>query len=317
MSFPYPENFMVGSFIFELRFLQQTEFDSYPGHLFRSVIGKALHDMHCYKSNVDCADCALNSRCVYAILHEAPFSHDIELNFGMSKTNYPKPFMMTPLIKEPFLVRKEEMLTIDVVMVGQSSGFINEVIRAFVMAGRNGIGKKRDKFELISVKNGVSEKTLFLQGDFLEREVDLVAFSGSFEQGLCDVMFDFYTPVRLLKDKKVLNNITFCDIWKNVVKRASVFCSLYGGSIQNSDMIVESIEISKKVKSIESSLYFVKHERYSASQKKSLPLSGMAGRVVFSGVDRGFLPLLNAGAFLRLGKGATSGLGKYDLFVKI
>ncbi len=42
----------------------------------------------------------------------------------------------------------------------------------------------------------------------------------------------------------------------------------------------------------------------------------MRDDLVFSDVDRRFLPILKMGEFIHIGKGLTSGLGSYSLYMR-
>jgi CRISPR/Cas system endoribonuclease Cas6 (RAMP superfamily) len=54
-------------------------------------------------------------------------------------------------------------------------------------------------------------------------------------------------------------------------------------------------------------------ERWSSRQQKRLDVSGLVGRVTFSGLDNFAWGLLRIGEHLHVGKNTTCGLGKYQI----
>lgn len=316
--FPYPENFMAAKYDFNIRFRADSFFETFPGPFFRSVLGMVLRDNYCSSRELICKDCEKRGACVYALLHEAPFDREIDLDFEMSKTNYPKPFFITPTATPPYRFGSDNrQMTIEVTLIGKCAGCIREVIHAFITAGNYGVGKNRYRFDLTSVADTVHKKPLFENSEYLSD--DIFMYSVEPEADEFDRVYigvEFLTPVRLQRNRKLIKEITFFDIWKTIVKRVAVLSAVYGGRIANSAGITETIEMAKQIVCAENRLRYSNLERYSSSQKRVVPLDGMTGRLFFADVPRGFLPVLKTGEIIHIGKGLTSGLGKFRVMVK-
>jgi CRISPR/Cas system endoribonuclease Cas6 (RAMP superfamily) len=54
-------------------------------------------------------------------------------------------------------------------------------------------------------------------------------------------------------------------------------------------------------------------ERYSSRQEQRINMGGFVGEITFEGDLRPFMPLIEAGEVLHVGKGTAFGLGRYEV----
>jgi CRISPR/Cas system endoribonuclease Cas6 (RAMP superfamily) len=54
-------------------------------------------------------------------------------------------------------------------------------------------------------------------------------------------------------------------------------------------------------------------QRYSGRQEQKINMGGFVGDITYEGNLNPFLPLIQAGEILHVGKGATFGLGRYEM----
>ncbi|HPA57792.1 MAG TPA: hypothetical protein PLT70_10235, partial [bacterium] len=196
--FPYPQNFMAGIYDFTVVFRKNSEFESYPGPFFRSVFGKVMREKFCTEGDTKCMLCSKNKICAYSILHEAPFDKKIELEFGISQTNLPKPFFMTPITEYPCKYKAGESMNVEVVFIGNSIKYLKEAVSCFVQAGNCGIDKNRYKFDLLSISDSISKKNIYEKGKYSsEKMVMYSAQTEKDEMELTSVGIHFLTPLRL------------------------------------------------------------------------------------------------------------------------
>lgn len=73
------------------------------------------------------------------------------------------------------------------------------------------------------------------------------------------------------------------------------------------------IEQANTIKTEQSALEWREWERYSTRQKTSMLLGGFQGSITFAGDLQPFLPMLLLGTHVHVGKGATFGLGQYEI----
>lgn len=70
---------------------------------------------------------------------------------------------------------------------------------------------------------------------------------------------------------------------------------------------------SEAIRLVESHIAPYDWERYSNRQRTRMKLGGVVGTATYAGDLAPFLPLLSLGEWLHVGKGATFGLGKYQI----
>ena len=71
------------------------------------------------------------------------------------------------------------------------------------------------------------------------------------------------------------------------------------------------IAAAEQIETVSSSLQWYDWERYSARQDTRMKLGGVLGQVTYQGDLQPFLPLLQLGSWVHVGKGTSFGLGKY------
>ena len=76
----------------------------------------------------------------------------------------------------------------------------------------------------------------------------------------------------------------------------------------------ELLNQARKIKTLDEYWREVPFIRYSMNQKDGkLKLSSRTGWILYEGDLSSFVPILEAGKYLRVGKGATIGFGHYDI----
>ena len=77
----------------------------------------------------------------------------------------------------------------------------------------------------------------------------------------------------------------------------------------------ELLEQARKVKTVDEYWREIPFTRYSMNQEKGkLELPSREGWILYEGDLTDFVPILEAGKYLRIGKGATIGFGHYEVF---
>ena len=71
------------------------------------------------------------------------------------------------------------------------------------------------------------------------------------------------------------------------------------------------IAAAEQVQIASSHLWWYDWERYSTRQDTRMKLGGVLGQVTYTGDVQPFLPLLQLGTYVHVGKGTSFGLGKY------
>ena len=76
------------------------------------------------------------------------------------------------------------------------------------------------------------------------------------------------------------------------------------------------IEESKKVKVVDLKIHWVENTRFSYRQERDISMGGVSGSIEFTGDIDPFMPFLEIGEYLHVGKGTAFGLGKIRSIIK-
>jgi len=209
-------------------------------------------------------------------------------------------------------------------LVGRAIGYFPYfvfVLRELEASGL-GSGRKQGKgrFELVGVEVLPSEGVpvpLFDRQKGTLRSYDVVRTGREFEERAKAfdsrfVTVEFQTPVRLVHEKRLVREMEFHLLFRNLLRRISALIRLHCGNTLDVDYRA-LIAASERVATISSRNRWSDHERYSARQRAEVPMGGITGFVRFEGELEPFLPFLVAGEVLHVGKGCVMGLGQYRL----
>jgi hypothetical protein len=112
----------------------------------------------------------------------------------------------------------------------------------------------------------------------------------------------------------VQSQVSFQDLIRALLRRLSSLSYFHCGS----ELVLDFkglIAGAAAWETVESNLHWQGQGRFSGRQRQEIDMSGVAGTVVYRGPDgdtlEPYLPLLAAGEWVHVGKGAVMGLGKY------
>ncbi|MGB9722085.1 MAG: CRISPR system precrRNA processing endoribonuclease RAMP protein Cas6 [bacterium] len=126
------------------------------------------------------------------------------------------------------------------------------------------------------------------------------------------ISIEFQTPTRIVQQGEVVRNPEFRKIVPNLLRRIYLLSYFHCNETFNIDFS----NLLKKATTIKTKLEFFKFqhwERYSGRQKKSVPMDGFIGTVIYEGDLSPFYPYLKAGEVLHIGKNTAFGMGKYRI----
>lgn len=128
---------------------------------------------------------------------------------------------------------------------------------------------------------------------------------------LCKPFFD--TPLRIVSGDKLFDKLPFDTFIQFLIRRISLLTKAYT-DFQLEWKEEELLNQARKIKTLDEYWREVPFIRYSMNQKDGkLKLSSRTGWILYEGDLSGFVPILEAGKYLRVGKGATIGFGHYDI----
>jgi len=288
----------------------------------RGAFGTRLKRTACtqYRSGGVCQDCLLKNVCIYSYIFENHFNID---GNSLDIAEPPHPFiLMAPFNKTPVLYPKGSSLQWNLNVFGSR---INEIIPYIILTaekmGSAGLGRDRGKFlidNIIALANNDAHvvyhnanKTLKLPLPTIKLDINAV---------VCDqvkkVRLRFLTPVRIKRQGDYIKEANFYDIIVNIYRRYSLIVKYYQQDQPDVKVNKTLLEKAKEIKIIESDLRWKAYSRYSGRQKRRMALGGFIGEMVVTGDLSQFLPLINIGTLINVGKSTSFGFGNMEYIIE-
>lgn len=293
------------------------------GSTLRGAFGYALKAISCCVPHKNCQICFLSTACLYTSVFE-PTSQKVK--------DLPRPFIFEPPIP-PFTkevsensnlklrVNKGGKISFDFVLLGETIKKLPYFIYAFDLLAQHGLGVERQSFQIGEVF--VMDENSCLTKIYSPNESKISLFQ-NFDLGFYvqnkinenpspdSLKIQLQTPLRIRRDKELLENISFSEFFKQCSIRVKFLFESYSQSI-----VYDHLTLMKQAESIEKlkdGLWRHNFTRHTNRQGKKLNLDGMLGEIEFAGKDLAkFLPFIIVGSLLHIGSASSLGLGKYKI----
>jgi len=209
-------------------------------------------------------------------------------------------------------------------LMGRAIDYLPYLVFAIHEMTQRGLGAQRSRFALTEVR--AMATTGELQTIYTEKDQRLDApatppprLSQWVNARLAQlapgdtVRLRFVTPSRIKVDDNLQPRASFELLARNLLRRVSMLMAVHGEAPLELDYRA-LIDRAAEVETVESALRWWDLQRYSSRQQTKLRMGGFVGTIVYGGeMLKEFWPLIVAGEILRIGKGTSFGLGKYEM----
>lgn len=302
------------------RAVEDAFFPLNPVNTFRGAMGYSLRHIACIqrKSNdkYACNSCKAVGRCAYALCYETNRQH---LGTGISYNlrTFEAPHLMN--IDSGFpgntTVKAGDVFSFSIRLFGTAASIAPHLIVAAQNAAEHGF--KGARAELESIVDESTGKTIWsLKNDSLMLPEVVTLRVNEPDLSLtepCELMLNFVTPVafRDVKSGGVTKEPEFERIIGSLMRRYTIFEATEDRQLDWN--FTKISELARQVRISGMDIEPVYWERYSTRQQQRMPISGIIGKVRYSGPVLPFEELLNAGEILRCGKNITFGQGRINV----
>lgn len=303
----------------------------YKGSTFRGGFGNTFKRIVCIGRNRDCETCLLKSRCLYLYIFETPPPAGTSV---MRKyRTAPHPFVIEPCEDPRTVFEPGERLSFGLLLIGGAMDAIPYFIYTFEELGNSGIGKGRGKYTLEDVYVAKDGESPPLQGkgaggDGLLPDRTPESIYSATDKKLRGpvqpqrilgdnswngrlITLSFMTPARIIYDERLTEKPGFHVLIRSLLRRIAHLSYFHCGGDPSRFDFTGAIHRATKIALKKENLRWYDWERYSARQDARMKLGGFVGDVTFEGDLKEFIPYLQAGEFVHIGKGTSFGLGKY------
>jgi hypothetical protein len=317
-------HYTVSCLTLSLRAHSQTLLPPYAGSTLRGGVGWALREV---------------SPDVYRALYAptAPHGHRMA-----NQEHAPQPLVLIPPLPpvsyaeippHAWRVQRGERFHCGIGLIGTHQdciAYLPFIIRAFEVLGENrGLGKGRhrglgqfsiDEVQEGQYRNGWGQRLYSARLGSYYKDPRGISFTEIRQlaqqwEPIEEVGLQFLTPTKLIFQGKPLapSQLTFSLLMRNLLRRSSLLGELYGGTHTEPAYFQMLLKQAAEVQVMYNHLAWHAWQRYSSTQNTTVDMSGMVGEIAFRGKLDLFLSFLLWGELIHLGKGVTTGMGKYTL----
>ncbi|HZP02618.1 MAG TPA: CRISPR system precrRNA processing endoribonuclease RAMP protein Cas6 [Terriglobia bacterium] len=309
------ESFAVARFRLRLRVLERLALPGHMGSALRGGFGRIFRRVACTRG---CREaCQRPAECAYGYVFETRTPPESQILRSVESA--PRPFALEPPGGAQPAFDPGESLELGLVLVGRAMDYLPYFIYAFRELGRAGLGRWKGKFRLEEVA------ALPLVGDpaAIYREGrDHPASDRIYRLGLAQLppppadgswlTVEFLSPTQVQYEGAAVAPREFHVLFRSLLRRVNFLNYFHcGGRLMEEPQTL--IDDARTVRTEHSALRWEAWERYSFRQARRVPMGGYVGQVSFRGRLQPFWPWLALGQWVHVGKGATFGLGQYQV----
>lgn len=273
---------------FDLSCLADYHSINYIGNKLRGALGKAMVHSYCVNENPICRKCKISDSCIYSQLFKPIGTHP---EFDTS----PAPFTIGASQLNKSFITKGERLSFYISIFGNRLVYWKELVLSVIDMFRDKQEGFNRSFDLISVSSVMEEKELWENGDFIDRPMATVwsdckegDYFGDYNREI-KVLVEFQSA--LLMKEKHKKNLNFGEFIDAVFYRIASITDLY----EEKEFVIPYGMLYRKP--------YVKEKQLDKGSKLAM---------IYSGICLKYLPYIEMGSHLHIGKKSTYGFGEYQ-----
>ncbi len=306
---------LYGKYLINCVFETEAILPRIKGSTIRGVFGIALKRVVCALRHLECSECLLAARCLYARTFEKGSLARKERK--ASQTASPNPFVLEPPLTLQTHYYPGSPFSFHLLLFGEENKNLAYFVYALDQMGKIGMGKKingkRGSYRLESVVSGSevlysgSDGVLKLPENLTEVSID--EFMGAGARDCKMLKVEIVSPLRIKYRNRLTRELPFHVLARAMLRRVSSLFEHYG-EIKPGFDYRGLVERAARVKTADSNLGWFDWKRYSNRQERSMFMGGMVGSVTYRGELGEFVPFIDFCSKVHLGKQTTFGLGK-------
>lgn len=280
---------------------------AYTGGLWRSALGQRMRRRACITGAPTCKDCSVGKHCGYGDQFETPPT----AGRGQLSARYPEP--PHPYVLSPHRAQDEgdngRRYTLDLILIGRAANYLPDWLAVTRSVELDGVTLSRESLALCPPRQGADPEAV-TPAQLLDAKPQLPATPAPPQRARLRVRH----PLRLRRRNKYLgpDHFDFPTFFNTLTRRASMLYEVEHCQSPREDFRQLAAQAQRVVVEVVDLSWF-EWSRYSARQRRRIPMDGVVGSITISGDLAPVWPWLWLGQWLHVGKGAVMGLGRYRL----
>lgn len=291
---------------FSLQIAESSELPVYKASAIRGGMGEMLLRANCI-SNRNCENCGFEEECVVQRIMYSKYENP--LAFGNSKDSIGYVVECEDYRTE---YAEGDILGFNLILFGKDIVYFSQCLNAIYALGVNGLGAKKAKFRIISIRNTHGEE--MLDGNNVNMDaykvcklIDYVRYRFSQIKNSSDsVMISLKMPLSMKYKNEIVQEIS-AEVIINAIKRRLYMLDSFE-NVDGSELWNLNIEMPHGGKK---ESYNAEIMRYSSRQNSTMKLKGIKGFIELNHISEDVKALLCAGELVHIGKNTSFGFGKY------
>jgi hypothetical protein len=203
-----------------------------------------------------------------------------------------------------------EIFNFGLVIIGKAIEYLLYFIYCFEELGNRGLGKNNGKYNLCSVSCCGNNKAVYVVSKLNPENILPENIESKTDKTVNKVNIVLKTPFRALENHKVVDDIGFYVLVKNILRRIDLISYYHCDKKLDIDF-KGIIQDSKKIVKTISELSFYNWERIGSKTKKVIYMGGYIGNLEYYGDLTKMMPVIKLCEVLHIEKGCSFGKGKY------
>lgn len=280
----------------------------YSGSAWRGAFGTALKQTVCVVRNSPCQQCMLKQSCAYPYIFETPPPENATKM--RLYTAAPHPFVIH--LSSNNQANPGEF-KLGLTLFGQGYRYLPYMIHAFSKAGKQGLGSRKQIFDLSRVDQITEDSSVSIYQNSLLTQP---AAPQTTRVPECppSITIHLETPLRIKQDGKNCNEtrLSFPSFFGSLLRRHSMLTYFH------TDTPLETnfsglMQQARNIRLVDQQLSWHDWTRYSSRQQTKMNMGGLIGSFSLHGDLQNFWPYLWLGQWTHTGKGTSMGLGAYRI----
>jgi hypothetical protein len=303
---------------FRFRAVGELHFPPYKsGNIVRGAFGSIFRKLVCMPSCREAKTCEVHSTCPYALVFE-PQAARGEGPSGLA--DWPRPFVFRAAHLDGSTVRQGEGFHFDVHIFDVRNSALAYFVLSFAQLAREGLGPGRGRAELAAVDqlnlDGVTVAPLFDGEQFQIRDLaapSVLDLSDSPDPVQVQrARIRFVTPTELKSGHQVAERPEFGILFGRLRDRISTLRTLYGTGPLEIDFRTMG-DRAAAIRMTQCEFQRTEVDRLSSRTGQRHSLGGFVGEVEYKGNLGEFLPYLQLGKWVGVGRQTVWGKGEIEL----
>ncbi len=314
---------------FEIQIDTKLFLPPWKGSTLRGALGRGLYEVTCFNKHLkDCVPCPLKKECIfhYIFVTTPPRNADV-----LRKQKHAvRPYVIEPSMQTRTEFSENESLEFNLLLFGKAIKYFPQMVAAFEVIGKKGIGKFREQYgkfhvEKVSAINELTNKTAIAFSNGVRnvpRDIIMTfkdfqdVVTNSVPNNTSKFSLDFISPLCLVHKNQMCTEPLFEVLIRRLLGRFSSIAYFHHKSRVDGDWVRKLIEDSSNVRITDSNLDEWQIERYSARTNRRIELRGIVGTASYEGIlNQDLWTLLYLGKYLHIGQNSVQGFGKYEIAI--